>query len=199
MSTTQQQTDQNRQDATSGATLPSDSLTAPTATPSTPDAEQAPVDAATAPAVDSADAPDAGKTGNAEAARYRVQLRESEAKVAELTTQLEAMRKTEVGRILAEHAKPGNGPAWAHGVNEKALFASGVSLADLTDDTGAIDVTRLQAAVENARAMFGIPALPTAPPADGDGSSVHAGGPGAKSWGDVLSSAAGDRTPGSIR
>lgn len=90
------------------------------------------------PAPDEAQRP-AGEreTGNAEAARYRRQLREAEATRDTLAGRVEAMQRAEVERLAADRlAVPGD--LWRFGVDLSAL---------LTDD-GDLDAAAVDAAVD---------------------------------------------------
>lgn len=75
-------------------------------------------------------------SGNAEAAKYRRRLRETEAERDALTSRLEAMQYAEALRLAADLAEPGD------------LFTiGGVTVADLLDEAGDIDTGKVAEAV----------------------------------------------------
>jgi hypothetical protein len=103
-----------------------------------------------------------------DAARYRRQLRDTEAERDTLAGQLDAMRRAQV----ADAAR-------AAGVAADAVWASGRTPADLIDDTGVIDPGKLAEALNDARSTFG-EVLPSFPSTDGQGNTgdgVHAAKP----------------------
>lgn len=123
--------------------------------------EDAPQDVTSAPETpDAAPAdhePDEGKHGR-EAARYRRQLREVEGERDTLRGQLDAMRRSVVdGMVEAAHLKP------------TALWASGAQLDALLDEAGVVDPVKVAAAIDGARDTLGIPPVPRAPSAEGQG------------------------------
>lgn len=111
---------------------------------------------------------------NREAARYRRQLRETEAERDALREQVEGMRRAEVDRLAQQH----------HRIGVAALLATGTQLADLMTDSGTVNAEALKVAVERARAELGIndrSALVI--PASGTGEGSPDSG---ASWGGVL-------------
>lgn len=96
---------------------------------------------------------DGGKgaqTPNHEAAAYRVKLREAEAERDRLAGVVAGMQRAAVEDIAAQA-----------GLKPKALWASGVDLADLLvaegeDDAGTVDRTKVDAAIMTAREELGI-------------------------------------------
>ncbi len=120
----------------------------------TTEAPQAVTDPAEAPE----DKQPEGK-GNKEAAKYRVQLRETEAARDVLTAIVEAMRTAEVNRIVETSDAR---------IKPDALWASGVNLADLLTEDGAIDADLVNAAIGTAAEKFGV-RIPKAPSVAGQG------------------------------
>jgi hypothetical protein len=90
------------------------------------------------PGADTAEATEPDAKPDREAARYRRQLRETEAKATTLATRLEAMQRREVERMAAEHLQT---PA--------DLWLTGPELAELLDDQGDIDPAKVSAACGN--------------------------------------------------
>lgn len=83
----------------------------------------------------------------AEAARYRRRLRDTEAERDALAEQLEASRRAFVDHLLATTvniAKPAG------------FWASGVELADLLDDDGAVDPAKVNDAAVQAQQRLGL-------------------------------------------
>lgn len=102
-------------------------------------------------------ADDDGKPGR-EAAKYRRQLREAEAERDELRTQLEALRRAEVDRLVTE-AK----------LKPAAVWAAGTELGNLLAQDGTVDPAKVGAAVAATREALGISPVPAAPSAHGQG------------------------------
>jgi hypothetical protein len=86
-----------------------------------------------------------GKSANAEAAKYRRRLRDSQAQLEYVTAQLDAVQRQQVELLIAES-----------GVKPTAVW-SVTGVAELLGDDGAIDTEKVTAAVETAREKFGIP------------------------------------------
>ncbi len=79
---------------------------------------------------------EAPEPANREAARYRRQLRDTEAKAAALSERVEAMQRREVERLAAsEMTTPAD------------LWLTGTELAGLLDDDGDVDAAKVKAAV----------------------------------------------------
>ena len=93
-----------------------------------------------------------------EAAKYRKQLRTVEAERDQLRTDLDNMRRVEVGR-----------QAEAAGIKPAALWASGATLETLLGEDGTPDNARIIEAAAAARTMLGIYTLPVAPSSFGQG------------------------------
>lgn len=99
-------------------------------------------DTGTEPAAEPATEP---AEGNREAARYRVRLRDTEAERDALRDRLEALQRAEAERVAGTViARPA------------ALWASGVTLADLVDDAGDLDPRKITAAAEAAVDTLGL-------------------------------------------
>src|SRR5699024_10999869 len=98
----------------------------------------------------------AADSKNAEAAKYRVQLREAEAERYTLRQQITAMRTAEIERLAGQHiAKP------------DALWRTGTTIEDLLTEDGTIDAAAVEAAAQTAISDHGlaaaIPAFQTNP------------------------------------
>lgn len=107
-------------------------------------------DSSTTPGQGGTGAEGAAQTPNQEAAAYRVKLREAEAERDRLAGVVAGMQRAAVEE-LAEKA----------GIKPKALWLSGVDLADLLvaegeDGAGTIDRTKVDAAITTAREELGI-------------------------------------------
>jgi hypothetical protein len=88
---------------------------------------------------------DAPESANSEAAKYRKQLRTTEAERDTLTGRLERAQRTMIEGIAAKHlAKP------------EALWVSGAEIADLLDDDGNVDDDKVAAAVKDVQERFGL-------------------------------------------
>ena len=129
----------------------SDTTTASTATTIEPTEPAEPNEATEATELVTPEDPDAtepddtSRNANKEAARYRRQLREAEAERDQLRTQLDAVRRAEVDRLIA-----------AQGVQPAAVWAHGATLEALLRDDGTVDPQRVDAAVTATRDAFGI-------------------------------------------
>lgn len=126
------------------------------------------------PAQEVPEADEAGKAGR-EAARYRTRLREAEAQRDTLAARVEAMQRAEVARLAGARLSQG-----------ADVFDVGrVDLADLLDEDGAVDTTKVENAV--ADLLTGRPGLSQAAPwpAMGQGQRGAVTG-GEKSWDSVL-------------
>lgn len=82
--------------------------------------------------------------GNAEAAKYRRRLRDTEKQRDTLAAHVEALQRAHIEAALTKS-----------GVKPDAVFAV-AELADLVAEDGTIDADKLAAAVDAARAKFGI-------------------------------------------
>lgn len=91
-----------------------------------------------------------------EAAKYRVQLRETEGQRDALAARLETMQRAEVERIAGSRIAKG-----------EALWAAGVELADLLDDDGNVDPLKVPTVADAAAEKLGLtrpqrgPVIPT--------------------------------------
>lgn len=116
------------------------------------------------------DTPD-GKVG-AEAAKYRVRLREAEGQRDALSGQLDTLR-----RQMVETASGLQQPA--------GLWASGVDPATLFDDDGRMNADKLKAAVDGAVSALGLARAKRAPlpdPSQGRGQPVNE----RRGWADLV-------------
>lgn len=95
--------------------------------------------------------------GNAEAAKWRVKLRETEAERDALTQQVEGLQR----QIIT-------GLCDAEGIKADAVFAAlgDDGIASLLNDDGAVDADKVGAAVGAARERFGIAEGPRRPAPD---------------------------------
>lgn len=84
-------------------------------------------------------------------ARYRVQLRETEAERDQLRANVEAFQRAEVERIAGESIQ-----------KPSALWSADVGLVSLLDDAGRVDPLKVDTAVQAARDTLGL--APTRPP-----------------------------------
>jgi len=87
---------------------------------------------------------DQQESSNAEAAKYRRKLRETEGQLEQARTQLEALQRQHVESLLA-----------ATGVRPDAVWAV-ADLVDLVAEDGTVSAEAVAAAVETARQKFGI-------------------------------------------
>lgn len=88
------------------------------------------------------------ETANAEAARYRRQLRVAEQERDQLRERLDTMQRAQVEDLAAGR---GNGLTKPAGI-----WAAGTTLADLLDDTGQVDPTKVKTAVSHAVDTLGL-------------------------------------------
>jgi hypothetical protein len=117
---------------------------------------------------------DEGKGGNAEAARYRRQLRDTQGERDALAGRVERLQHAEVSRIVSDRlAVPGD------------VFAFGLSLGDVLDDDGDVEPGLVETAVFGLLASRpGLAkAAEPAPVSLGQGNRQSASVP---SWADVL-------------
>lgn len=114
--------------------------------------------------------PDKGRSkSGAEAAKYRTQLRETEAQRDTLAAKVETLQKAQVEALAADLAKPA------------ALWATGTSLADLLDDDGNVDADKVTEAVARARDELGLAAAVRSPRPDPT-QGAQGGTPRASGW-----------------
>lgn len=101
-----------------------------------------------------------------EAAKYRTRARDAETERDTLAAQVEALQRSEVGRI-----------AGAVNVKTEALWAAGTQLSDLLTEVGAVDEKKVASAIDNAVATLGISRKPrpNTAPKEGTGGE-HPGG-----------------------
>lgn len=85
--------------------------------------------------------------GNAEAAKFRKRLRETEAERDRLRDQVTALQRQQIEARVA-----------SAGVRPAALWAV-TQLADLLTEDGAIDDTKIDTAVQTARDQLGVPVI----------------------------------------
>jgi hypothetical protein len=107
---------------------------------------------------------------NAEAAKWRRRLRDTEAERDELAEQLQEARRQLVEQHTAGQIAP------------EALWASGVTVEQFVTDDGTVDVTAVDQAVDAVRRRFGIAGVPKASPRQG----TAVGPSGRATWHDAL-------------
>lgn len=110
--------------------------------------------------------------------RYREQLRTAEAERDTLQQRVEAMQRSEVERLAAEHlTKPA------------ALWTAGVELASLVGEDGTVDADLVLTAVQDAREQLGLEDPQAqrrrSPVVTREGTSVQSGGDSG-SWSDAF-------------
>lgn len=137
-----------------------------TTTDQTTDTPEVAVDDTTEPSTvdtENVETPDTEPQSKREA-RYRTQLRETEAERDALTQRLEALQRSEVERLAAAKVdKP------------QAIWAAGTDLADLLDDAGNIDPDKVTEAAEKARTELGLAKPWAAPIVPLEGTGTHRG------------------------
>lgn len=111
------------------------------------------------PAVE--DQPGEDKPSNREA-RYRVQLRETEAERDQLAATVEALQRAEVERLAAKTIQ-----------KPSALWAAQTPLADLLDDDGAVDPQKVTKAASAAQQSLGLAATRSGAHVAREGTSIH--------------------------
>jgi len=117
---------------------------------------------------------------NQEAAKWRKQLRETEAERDGLRGRLEAMQRSEIERIAAGRlSKP------------ESLWAAGAQLADLLTEDGDVDAEKVEEAVDSAVDSLGLQQLPAHLRPETQGAYVpsegtNTGRPGTASWQQLL-------------
>lgn len=109
----------------------------------------------TEPTTEPAEAPEAGaedtqaaqegEGGNKEAAKYRRRLRETEGERDTLRAQVEALQRAAVEQAAGKHLRKPAG-----------LWASGVTPAELVDDSGNVDPEKVEAAARAAADSLGL-------------------------------------------
>lgn len=117
------------------------------------------------------DQPQSTESPNAEAARYRTRLRDTEAQRDALTEQVTALRHAAVEDRLKSHKVPTTG-----------FWASGVQLDDLLDEGGNLDDDKITTAADNAVETLGLERIGVRGrhvPKEGNVTSPRA----SKSWG----------------
>ncbi|WP_434619277.1 hypothetical protein [Arthrobacter sp. A5] len=156
----------NTETASTTPEAPETPVTPPVPTP------QAPAEAAEHPEAPEAPEAPEGKAGR-DAAKYRRQLRDTEAERDQLSASVETLRK----QIVA-----GNMP---HGSSAGAelLWTSGCNPADLFDEAGALDPDKLTTAVQDVHKRVGLHFGPSPVHASGTGHYTGTDGP---TWSDAL-------------
>lgn len=110
-----------------------------------------------------------------EAAKYRRQLRDTEAEKDSLVGSVEALRKQLIAHNMPHGSK----------LNADALWIAGQNPADLFTKEGVIDQSKLLDAVKETHKQVGLRFGPDPVPASGTGSGHGAGGDG-PSWSKVM-------------
>jgi hypothetical protein len=107
---------------------------------------------------------DPPENANAEAAKYRSRLRETEAERDTLTGRLEKAHRTMVETIAGKRLE-----------KPEALWAAGVQLEDLLDDEGHVDAEKVEAAAVKAEEELGLIRRRGAPIIPGQGGTPSRG------------------------
>lgn len=136
MSTTNPETEEA--EATTSADTPTPSTDSPP-----PDAD--------AQTEDTSEPPEGG---NSEAAKYRRRLRDTETERDTLRGQVEALQRAEVERLAGHLTQP------------SAIWAAGVELSDVLDDSGAVNADKVATAVTEAAETLGLARAPRTPRPD---------------------------------
>lgn len=147
---------------------------------STADPQGAPADTQAAPettgapeaAEDTTGPQDDVKAGK-EAARYRRQLRETEAERDTLRERVEAMQRAEVERLAGHLSQP------------SAIWAAGVELADVLDEDGNVDPGKVTPAVTAAAESLGLARASRTPRPDPSQGATGTG-PRRNEWAEAL-------------
>lgn len=117
------------------------------------------------------DSADEDKPSSKREAKYRVQLRETEAERDQLRGTVEAMQRTEVERIAgASIQKP------------SAIWSSDVELGSLLDDTGKVDPLKVAAAAKRATEDLGLATKRPGGYVPREGTSTHQSTGGSNTW-----------------
>lgn len=112
-----------------------------------------------------------------EAAQYRTKLRAAEVERDEARALIDKAQRQIVDIYMNDTG----------GITSSAIWAAGYTPADLHDDDGQIDTTKLDAAIHAARQEFGLTSKKRIPAIRADGAS--SGRAQAKaSWGDLINS-----------
>ncbi|GAA5156992.1 hypothetical protein [Amycolatopsis dongchuanensis] len=124
---------------------------------------------------ESVETPETGNKAAREAARYRTQLRETEAALAAARAQVEAFQSAEVHRLAGERlAEPGD-----------LLSLSGKTLADFLAEDGTVNADSVRSTV--AELLAARPGLRKSDPAVDPSQGLGANGPShAASWADLF-------------
>lgn len=115
-------------------------------------------------------APDDGSKAGKEAAKYRRQLRETEAERDALAQRVETLQRAEAERIAGETV-----------TRPAALWAAGIELPDLLDADGNVDPHRVREAVRTAAESLGLARASRTPKPD-PSQGAHGHGAPANQW-----------------
>lgn len=131
-------------DTTTDTTAPQEATSGPQGTEPQPDGPQAqePPETPTEPDDDG----EADESPNAEAAKWRRRLRETEAERDLLRSQVETMQRTEVDRIVRQQVD------WSPAV----LWEAGLTVDMVTAEDGTIDTAKVETAVRNTEDRLGL-------------------------------------------
>lgn len=126
---------------------------------------------------DSSDAPeeDADRTPSRREARYRIQLRETEAERDRLAATVEALQRAEVERLASKVIKA-----------PTALWAAQTALADLLADDGTVDPAKVANAVTAAQKTLGLAATRPAGHVPREGTNLHQSSSSGNAWQDAF-------------
>ncbi len=143
-------------------------MTTDTPTPST---DNPPPDA-DAQTEDTSEPPEGG---NSEAAKYRRRLRDTETERDTLRGQVEALQRAEVERLAGHLTQP------------SAIWAAGVELSDVLDDSGAVNADKVNAAVTEAAEALGLARATRTPRPDPSQGGANSAGPISPKFSDAFS------------
>lgn len=153
-------------DTTDEFDAPADEDTPPTDTPEAV-ADPPPVDPEPLPADDA----DESEPRSKREAKYRVQLRETQAERDQLAARVESLQRGEVERLAAKVIK-----------QPSALWAAQTSLADLLADDGTVDERKVTDAASAAQKTLGLAATRPAGYVAREGTSLRKSSSAGNSW-----------------
>lgn len=108
------------------------------------------------------DQPAEDKPSSKREAKYRIQLRETEAERDQLRTTVENLQRAEVERLAAASIR-----------KPTALWSTDVELSSLLDDAGRVDPDKVNAATKAAVETLGLAAKPAGGYVAREGMSIH--------------------------
>lgn len=122
-------------------------------------------------ATEGSEAPDESESQSKREARYRIQLRETEAERDQLAAKVEALQRAEAERLAAKVIqKPG------------ALWATDTSIADLLADDGTVDPQKVTKAATAAQQTLGLATTRPGGYVAREGTSLHESSTSGSAW-----------------